>query len=282
LLTASSPGFIFKLTHYPILALKGLESKYERASRKIRFFVHPSGADAEQADHARIWGCPKSDVLRGRLQPDPLRAGLFGTFADAQSLRRFTVPERQRSAGRARAGIQQMPISIQCTPVSHIFARSQHGAQCLSASTGVGPMIRSDSPSWIASKATGDRAERELAEFFRGRGWSTFQAVGRADFDLLLTCEVEVKRDLKTAETGNVAVEVSYHGQPSGLLKSSAAFWAFVLDCEAVLIKTGDLRNAVLTGKYREVRAGDGHAATVKLVPVATLKALKGAHVVPL
>jgi hypothetical protein len=143
-------------------------------------------------------------------------------------------------------------------------------------------MIRSDSPSWIASKAAGDRAERELAEFFRGRGWSTFQALGRADFDLLLTCHVEVKRDLKAAETGNVAVEVSYHGQPSGLLTSSAAYWAFVLDREAVLIKTGDLRTAVLTGKYREVNAGDGYATTVKLVPVERLKALKGAQAVPL
>jgi hypothetical protein len=143
-------------------------------------------------------------------------------------------------------------------------------------------MIRPDSPSWTASKAHGDRAEHELAQFFRGRGWSTFQALGRTDFDLLLTCEVEVKRDLKAVRTGNVAVEVAYHGQPSGLITSSATYWAFVLEREAVIIKTADLRSAVLTSKYSEVAAGDGHAATVKLVPVQKLKGFKGAHTVPL
>jgi len=145
-----------------------------------------------------------------------------------------------------------------------------------------GTMIRRDSPSWIASKAAGDRAEIALAEWFHTRGWSAFKSLSRADFDLLLTCEVEVKRDLKSSETGNVAVEVAYHGQPSGIITSPATYWAFVLDGEAVLIKTADLRAAVLTGKYRDVSAGDGLAATVRLVPLDKLKGIKGAHVVEL
>ena len=73
--------------------------------------------------------------------------------------------------------------------------------------------MREDSPTWTVAKAKGDQAEDAIASWFRDeRGWQTYKTLGRADFDLLLQCEVEVKRNLRTAETGNVAIETHSRG----------------------------------------------------------------------
>ena len=129
-----------------------------------------------------------------------------------------------------------------------------------------------DSPEWVAAKAEGDTAEIAVAEWFRGRDFDTFQTLGNAPFDLLLQATVEVKRDLKAEKTGNVAVEVSYNRQSSGIHTSPATYWAFVLNGEAILITTRNLRDLIGNSKFREVPAGDGQKSVVKLVPVEVLK----------
>ena len=91
--------------------------------------------------------------------------------------------------------------------------------------------MRPDSPQWIAAKAEGDRAELAIAAWFRDkRGWETYKALGRTDFDLLLQCQVEVKHDLQAPKTDNVAIETAYRGQPSGIITSKATWWVIVAD----------------------------------------------------
>ncbi|MCA9092672.1 MAG: hypothetical protein KDA68_04250 [Planctomycetaceae bacterium] len=143
-------------------------------------------------------------------------------------------------------------------------------------------MNRPDSPSWIAAKAAGDRAEIAIAEWFQGRGFMALKTLGNAPFDLLLQAEVEVKRDLKASQTGNVAIEVKHNGYPSGIMSSTAGYWAIVLDTEAVILPTDTLRDCVLTGKLREVQAGDHLASTMRLLPLAKLKTIKGARIIKL
>ena len=43
------------------------------------------------------------------------------------------------------------------------------------------------------------------------------------------TAKVEVKRDRLVSQTGNIAVEISLNGYPSGLTTSTADWWAFLL-----------------------------------------------------
>jgi hypothetical protein len=143
-------------------------------------------------------------------------------------------------------------------------------------------MTRPDSPEWTAGKAAGDRAELAVAEWFRNRGFDTLQTMGQAPFDLLLQCKLEVKRDLQAAKTKNVAIETSYNGSPSGILKTTATWWAIVIGDEAVLVKTDRLRDFVLAGDFHEVAAGNRRASTVLLVPVSELKAIDGATVIAL
>lgn len=142
--------------------------------------------------------------------------------------------------------------------------------------------LRTDSPQWIATKAEGDRAELAIASWFRDKGWETYKTLGNVAFDLLLQCEVEVKRDLKAAETGNVAIEMAYRGQPSGILTSRATWWAIFIGGKALVVKTETLRRFVLSGRFREVSAGDNRLATVRLVPVEKLKDLKGVGIIDL
>ncbi len=139
-----------------------------------------------------------------------------------------------------------------------------------------------DSPQWVAAKAEGDRAELAIAVWFRERGWQTYKTLGRADFDLLLQCEVEVKNNPKALETGNVAIETAHRGNPSGIMTSQATWWVIVVGQEATIVKTEDLQRFVLTGKFREVGAGDERASIVRLVPVERLQKLKGSHTIEL
>ena len=139
-----------------------------------------------------------------------------------------------------------------------------------------------DSPEWIAAKAEGDRAELAIAKWFRERGWETYKTLGRADFDLLLQCQVEVKNDRKAPSTGNVAIETAYRGQPSGIMTSKATWWVIVVNGEALIAKLEPLRRFVLGGRFREVPAGDRKASRVRLVPWDRLKEWQGASLVPL
>jgi hypothetical protein len=142
-------------------------------------------------------------------------------------------------------------------------------------------MTVTDSPEWLAAKAAGDDAELIVAEWFRTKGYDVFRTLGQVSFDLLLQTKIEVKRDRRAASTGNVAVEVAYRGRSSGVHDSQAAFWAFVLDAEILLVPTRALRDLIASSEFVERVARDGRQAVVKLVPVATLRGHREVRVIP-
>ena len=41
---------------------------------------------------------------------------------------------------------------------------------------------------------------------------------------------LEVKRDFKVSDTGNIAIEYRYRNKPSGIAATKATWWALVLD----------------------------------------------------
>jgi len=133
-------------------------------------------------------------------------------------------------------------------------------------------MTRPDSPSWEAAKTAGDAAELAIARWWRKRGFTVHKTIGEADHDLRLTLDIEVKRDLQAKQTGNVAVEVSYRGQPSGIVTSRAAFWQIVVNGESLLIRTDALRALALERRWHERPAGDGGMARVRLVALDQLR----------
>jgi hypothetical protein len=142
--------------------------------------------------------------------------------------------------------------------------------------------MRPDSPQWIAAKVVGDRAELALADYFRNLGWNTLRALGRADFDLQLQCDVEVKNDLRASETGNVAIEIAYGNQASGIMTSRATWWAIVAGDECYLCKTDELRRVIVEPALRRVYAGDGAKSEIVLVSLERLRKVKTVKVVKL
>jgi hypothetical protein len=141
---------------------------------------------------------------------------------------------------------------------------------------------RPDSPQWVIAKAEGDHAELAVAQWFRARGYEPFKALGQASYDLLLQTTAEVKHDLRAAETGNVAIEIQYSGQGSGIVNSPATFWAIVVGQEAMVVKTATLRGLVFGHEWPERRAGDGHRSLIRLVPVEMVRAAPDVRVIQL
>lgn len=141
-------------------------------------------------------------------------------------------------------------------------------------------MSRQDSPSWRAAKIAGDGGEARAAELLRGFGFEVLRAVGdEPGYDLLALARVEVKRDLRATETGNVALEVGHGGRPSGLSTSAAAWWIVLAGGLALLAPVRVLRTLVEAGDYRRVRAGDGLKSECVLLPLADLRVAPGVRV---
>ena len=98
-------------------------------------------------------------------------------------------------------------------------------------------------------------------------------------FDLIKNGKVEVKRDRESYRTGNVAVEITYRGEPSGIAVTEAEWWAFVLDNEIgtphaiVIVPLWHLKylakRCAREGKL--VMGGDDKASKMILIPKADL-----------
>ena len=92
--------------------------------------------------------------------------------------------------------------------------------------------------------------------------------------DLLRGKTVEVKRDYIASRTGNLFVEFSSRGKPSGLATTRADFWAFILDGERVVIVPTEYLQQVARQAYSEgrtVRGGDNNTSEGVLVKLKEL-----------
>ncbi len=133
---------------------------------------------------------------------------------------------------------------------------------------------RPDSPSWTAAKKRGDEAELAVAELFKARDCDVTKTLGPDGYDLLVQTRLEIKHDLQAQKTGNVAVEVRYKDKPSGIMRTRADRWVFVVGGTAYMVRTGQLRALVESGNFPELPAGDGNLARVRLVQLDTLRNL--------
>lgn len=84
---------------------------------------------------------------------------------------------------------------------------------------------------------------------------------------------IEVKRDLKANETGNLFIEFESRGKPSGIDKSKADYWCFALKTVFILISSENLKALVepLKGTDREKRGGDNNTSVGVLLKITDL-----------
>ena len=98
-------------------------------------------------------------------------------------------------------------------------------------------------------------------------------------WDVELTCDgysvkYEVKSDRMACRTGNVAIEISCSGRPSGISSTEANYYAYFIVYPTMsptlyLIPTDALKELIIDNKYRRVMGGDGGRSEMVLVPIA-------------
>lgn len=92
---------------------------------------------------------------------------------------------------------------------------------------------------------------------------------------------VEVKRDFRVSDTGNVAVEYEDNGHKSGIARTKALWWAIYLNGDNyqgevfVIMKTERLKQLCRPhhGTWRDVVGGDFGKTKMILLPVEELLA---------
>ena len=75
--------------------------------------------------------------------------------------------------------------------------------------------------------------------------------------------KIEVKRDLKAKETGNIFIEYESRGKPSGLASTQSDFYCFVVEDLHIMLPTSQLKDIARSyiGTGRDVRGGDNNTS---------------------
>ena len=85
---------------------------------------------------------------------------------------------------------------------------------------------------------------------------------------------VEVKKDVKSQETGNLVVEVEFNGYPSALSTTRADYWVFDDGESYIWIETDKLRH--ICNEFKEIRTfvgnGDTKPKKAHLIPKHIIK----------
>ena len=85
---------------------------------------------------------------------------------------------------------------------------------------------------------------------------------------------VEVKKDVKSQETGNLVVEVEFNGKPSALSTTRADYWVFDDGESYIWIETDKLR--YICREFKEIRTfvgnGDTKPKKAHLIPKHIIK----------
>lgn len=90
----------------------------------------------------------------------------------------------------------------------------------------------------------------------------------------LLGKKIEVKRDFKCLQTGNIFIEYESRGKKSGISTSEADWWCYWLsDSHLILIELPKLKTLCRTylNTNRDVRGGDSNTSKGILLPLKAL-----------
>jgi len=92
--------------------------------------------------------------------------------------------------------------------------------------------------------------------------------------DLLSNKSIEVKRDFRSLETGNVFIEYSSRGKASGISKTEADFYCIIISDERyIFVSTKELKEKCrkYLGTNRDKRGGDEDTSKGILLPLIDL-----------
>ena len=91
--------------------------------------------------------------------------------------------------------------------------------------------------------------------------------------DIFENKKIEVKRDLKSKETGNIFIEYESRGKPSGLATTESDFYCFVIEHLYIILPTIKVKQIAkrYIGTSRDVRGGDNNTSCGILIRLKDL-----------
>lgn len=116
----------------------------------------------------------------------------------------------------------------------------------------------------------GYAAEDRILREIRRRYPCATRIVGRWDgYDIIIPesgVTIEVKKDLRSLDTGNILVEWEFNGRPSGILTTRADWWVVTDDRCDWMIKPQELSYCIFLNRlqYREI-TGSGDYSPKKV-----------------
>lgn len=131
---------------------------------------------------------------------------------------------------------------------------------------------------FVKDKALGDQAEDVILEILQKAGYSEAHRVKGKEvkWDIIIpevNKTIEVKNDLKAAQTKNLAIELfKKNGEPSGLMASEADIWVIFANSEILMMKREALKDYCSAAKHRIVFGGDKNSTQMMLVPLEDIK----------
>lgn len=121
----------------------------------------------------------------------------------------------------------------------------------------------------------GITVEEEVLERIRRKYPCALRIEGKfAPYDIFIPeieKRIEVKSDPKSAETGNIVIEIEMGGRPSGLSTTRADLWVIDTPSAQIWITPADLRQCIMLGEYTPATftgAGDNVSKRAYLLPV--------------
>ena len=91
--------------------------------------------------------------------------------------------------------------------------------------------------------------------------------------DMLENSTVEVKRDIIAKTTGRIFIEYSYKGRPSGISRTQANFYCFVVGDLIIFYETQKLKDLIrpMLGTDADICGGDNDQSRGILLPLKKL-----------
>jgi hypothetical protein len=122
---------------------------------------------------------------------------------------------------------------------------------------------------------TGEAMEQEVLKQIQKKYPQAYKIEGYfKDYDIYipeLSKSVEVKKDYKSKDTGNLVIELTFDGKPSALLTTKADFWVFAVPDKYIWTTPDLIKKAI--GLYGQdpkkfVGKGDDKPKLAWLIPI--------------
>lgn len=136
---------------------------------------------------------------------------------------------------------------------------------------------------WNKTKVDGDNGEKAVAKYCESNGFEATRIPGDSNYDIQVRhpstgqqWRVEVKNDQKALETGNVAIEVSHRGKPSGINTTSADWFINIVGNTAYVAKMDELHKHIVGRQHHDhlTAMGDDKLARGYCIPISEYREL--------